>query len=157
MPTPEEEQLNANIELLLAVQFEGMSPVARQNLMDSMQDIRDEYQQAVELGKTSKYYKDVGESIAKSLPTLVKGAYSAVQAFEKGDYISGSAAIMDMCASLIPVFASVASAAGPAGALIGALFSVVGRILSFFAPKQASLEEKSEKMLDDQQSEAQVI
>ena len=157
MPTPEEEQLNANIELLLAVQFEGMSPVARQNLMDSMQDIRDEYQQAVELGKTSKYYKDVGESIAKSLPTLVKGAYSAVQAFEKGDYISGSAAIMDMCASLIPVFASVASAAGPAGALIGALFSVVGQILSFFAPKQPSLEEKIEKMLDHQQSEAQVI
>ena len=157
MPTPEEEQLNANIELLLAVQFEGMSPVARQNLMDSMQDIRHEYQQAVELGKTSKYYKDVGESIAKSLPTLVKGAYSAVQAFEKGDYISGSAAIMDMCASLIPVFASVASAAGPAGALIGALFSVVGQILSFFAPKQPTLEEKIEKMLNHQQSEAQVI
>src|SRR5271154_166149 len=157
MPTPEEEQLNANIELLLAVHYEGMNPVAKQNLMDSMQDIRDEYQQAVELGKSSKYYKDVSESIAKSLPALVKGTYSAVKAFESGDYISGSAAIMDMCASLIPVFASVASAAGPAGALIGALFSVVGQILSFFAPKQPSLEEKIEKMLDHQQSETQII
>jgi hypothetical protein len=157
MPTPEEEQLNANIELLLAVHYEGMNPVARQNLMDSMQDIRDEYKQAVELGKSSKYYKDVSESIAKSLPALVKGTYSAVKAFESGDYISGSAAIMDMCASLIPVFASVASAAGPAGALIGALFSVVGQILSFFAPKQPSLKEQIEKMLDHQQSETQII
>jgi hypothetical protein len=41
--------------------------------------------------------------------------------------------------------------------LIGALFSVVGQILSFFAPKQPSLEEKIEKMLDHQQSETQII
>lgn len=157
MPTPEQEQLDANIDLLLAIQFDGMDPVARQNLTESMEDIREEYRQAAEKGKTSKYYKDLGESIAKSLPNIVKGAMAASEAFKKGDYISGSAAIMDVCASIIPVFASLLSATGPEGALVGALFSVIGQILSFFAPKQPSLEEKIQKMLDHLQSEQQII
>ena len=156
MKTPEQEQLDANIDLLLAIQFDGMDPIARQNLMDSMEDIREEYRVAVEKGKTSKYYKDVGESIANSLPGIVKGALSASEAFKKGDYITGSAAIMDICASVIPVFAKLASAAGPEGAIVGALFSVIGQILSFFAPKQPSLEEKIQKMLDHLQSEKEI-
>lgn len=157
MPTPEQEQLDANIELLLAIQFDGMDPIARQNLMESMADIREEYLLAAEKGKTSKYYKDVGDSIAKSLPSIVKGALSASEAFKKGDYITGSAALMDICASVIPVFASLSSAAGPEGALVGAIFSVIGQILSFFAPKQPSLEEKIQKMFDHLQSEQQIV
>src|SRR4051794_15799340 len=107
-------------------------------------------------GKSSKYYKDVGESIAKSLPSLVKGTMSAADAFKKGDYISGSAALMDICASVIPVFASLFDAGGPAGAVVGALFSVIGQILSYFAPKQPSLEDKIQKMLDHMQSESEI-
>lgn len=156
MPTPEEEQIDANINLLLAVQFNGMNAADRQNLLDSVEEIRADYALAAEKAKTSKYYKDVADSIAKSLPGIVKGAHSAAQAFEKGDYITGSAALMDVCSSLIPVFASLSSAGGPPGVLIGALFSVVGQILSFFAPKQPSLESKIQKMLDQLQSETEI-
>lgn len=156
MPSPQEEQVNANIDLLLACHFEGMDPVAQQNLKRSMEDIREEYRKAAALGKSDKYYKDVSDSIAKSLPSLVKGAYSAAQAFKSGDYISGAAAIMDICASIIPVFTAILSATGPQGAIIGALFSVVGQILSFFMPKQPSMESKIQKMLDQLQSETQL-
>lgn len=156
MPSPQEEQVNANIDLLLACHFDGMDPIAQQNLQDSMEDIRAEYHKVAALAKSDKYYKDVGESIAKSLPSLVKGVYSAAQAFKSGDYISGAAAIMDICASIIPVFAAVLSATGPQGAIIGALFSVVGQILSFFMPKQPSMESKIQKMLDQLQSETQL-
>jgi len=156
MPTPQEEQLNANIDLLLAIEYQGMNPVDRQNLMDAMEDIRGEYRIAAEKGKSDKYYKDLGDSIAKSLPGVVKGTVSAVEAFKKGDYISGSAALLDICASVIPVFASLAFATGPQGALVGALFSVVGQILGLFAPKQPSLEDKIKKMLDHLQGEKQI-
>ena len=81
---------------------------------------------------------------------------AASDAFRKGDYISGSAALMDICASIIPVFASLASAGGPAGALVGALFSVVGQILSYFAPKQPSVTDKIKEMLDHVQSENEI-
>ena len=156
MPTPEEEQLNANIELLLQVKLDGMDALERANLENDIQKIKDEYRVAAEKGRTSKYYKDLSDSIAKSLPSLVKGALSASEAFKKGDYITGSAALMDICASMIPVFASLASAGGPPGALVGALFSVVGQILAFFAPKQPSLEDKIQMMLDHLQSEQQI-
>jgi hypothetical protein len=158
MPTPEEVQVNANIDLLLSLELVRLNgdAAAKQNLQDSIEKIRNEYQTAIEKGKTSKYYKDVGESIAKCLPSVVKGTLTAIDAFKKGDYISGSAALMDICASIIPVFASVLAAGGPAGALVGALFSVVGQILSYFAPKQPSLEDKIQKMLDHMQSESEI-
>lgn len=158
MPTPDEEQVNANIDLLLSLQLDDLSrdPEAQRRLKDSIEQIRNEYELAAARGKTSKYYKDVGESIAKCLPSLVKGTMAASEAFKKGDYISGSAALMDICASVIPVFASLFAAGGPAGALVGALFSVIGQILSFFAPKQPSLEDKIQKMLDHMQSENEI-
>ena len=164
MPTPEEEQLNANIELLLKVQMKGMNSLQKLKLEGSIYDIKKEYQEAVkkqkEAGKnteTKKYYKDLADSIAKCVPNLVKGAYAAAGAFDNRDYITGTAALMDICASVIPVFTTLFSATGPAGVLVGALFSFVGQILSFYAPKQPSLEAKIEKMLDHQQSEAQII
>ena len=63
---------------------------------------------------------------------------------------------MDICVSIIPIFASLASAGGPAGALVGALFSVVGQILSYFAPKQPSVTDKIKEMLDHVQSENEI-
>jgi hypothetical protein len=164
MPTPEEEQLSANIELLLTIQLEGMDGYQKMMLNNSIVDIRKEYEDARKKAKEesadaalAKRYKDVADSIAKAVPSLVKGLYAAVGAFEKRDYITGTAALMDICASVIPVFTAALSATGPAGVLVGALFSLVGQILSFFAPKQPSLEEKIQKMLDHQQSETQVI
>ncbi len=97
------------------------------------------------------YGKALGEAIAKSIPNIVKGALSAYEACKKGDYITGSAAT-----SAIPVFTSVFSATSPEGALVGALFSVIGQILAFFAPKQPSLKDQIEKMLDHLQSEKEI-
>lgn len=158
MPTPQEEQVNANLDLLLS-QFErelAHDPVAQTELRAKIDKVRADYQSAAASSKTDKYGKDVGDAIAKSLPSLVKGALAASDAFRKGDYITGSAALMDVCASIIPVFAAFASAAGPAGALVGALFSVVGQILSYFAPKQPSVTDKIKEMLDHVQSEAEI-
>jgi hypothetical protein len=156
MATPQEEQLNANIELLLSIQLEGVDPAVRTSLTSSMNKIREEYRKAVEKEKTDPDYKNLTESIAKGLPTLVKGAYAASEAFQNGDPITGSAALMDICATVIPVFTSLVSAAPPAGTLVAALFSVVGQILSFFAPKQPSLKDEIDKMLNHQQSEKQL-
>src|SRR5580698_4144493 len=121
MATPDEEQIEAQIQLLLDIRWKHMHPADQKVLRASMDGIKREYLEAVEKSKTSKYYKDVSDSIAKSLPLLVKGAYSAVTAFEKGDYITGSAALFDIASSVIPLFASLASAGGPPGVLIGAL------------------------------------
>ena len=160
MPTPEEVQFEANMKLLLSIPFEGMLPEDRTALREGMERIKTEYETALQLAKQDKahekYYKDVADAISKSIPNIAKGAIAAADAFKKGDYIAGSAAIMDVCASAIPVFAAVFSAAGPEGALVGALFSVIGQILAFFAPKQPSLKDQIEKMLDHLQSEKEI-
>lgn len=158
MPTPQEEQVNAYLDLLLT-QFDkelAHDAVAQAELRTKIEKVRTDYRTAAADAKDSKYSKEVGDAVAKSLPSLVKGALAATDAFKKGDYITGSAALMDICASIIPVFASLASAGGPAGALVGALFSVVGQILSYFAPKQPSVTDKIKEMLDHVQSETEI-
>lgn len=89
-----------------------------------------------------KYAKDVTDSINKNLPNLVKGVLSATSAFKSGDYINGSAAIMDICASGIQMLASLSAGAGPYGAVFGAIFTVVGQLLTYFGPKQPSLKDQ---------------
>ncbi|MNF90519.1 hypothetical protein D3C84_730860 [compost metagenome] len=67
---------------------------------------------------------------------------SAITAFQKGDALEGSAAIMDICSTVATVLGSMAaasSAGGPIGALIGAVFGIVGMILRAFQPAQKSL------------------
>ena len=157
MTTPEQLQFDANLDLLFTINLEGMDPAATRDWLNTKEEIRTEYREAVEQGATSKYYKNLAESMAKSLPGITNGALSAAAAFQKGDNISGAAAIMDICSSVIPIFASLA---GPEGAVVGqfvgAIFSCVGHILAFFEPKQPSLEGKIQKMLDHSQSEEQI-
>ncbi|HAP40058.1 MAG TPA: hypothetical protein DCQ94_09890 [Nitrospira sp.] len=93
------------------------------------------------------------ENLAKALPGVTKGTLSAITAFKNGDAISGSAAIMDICASLAPLLAGLSAAGGPPGMLVGAIFSMVGQILSFFAPQSESLTSKIEKLLRDLKAE----
>jgi hypothetical protein len=158
--TPEEVQFEAHLKLLMSLPFEGMLTEDRDALREGINRIKGEYETALTLAKTDKanekYYKDLADAIAKSVPNITKGAIAASDAFRKGDYIGGSAAIMDICAAAIPVFASLFSAAGPEGALISALFAVIGQILAFFAPKQPSLKDLIEKMLDHLKSEEQI-
>jgi hypothetical protein len=60
---------------------------------------------------------------------------------------------MDICASLAPLLAGVSAAGGPPGMLVGAIFAMVGQILSFFAPKSESLTSQIETLLRKLQAE----
>jgi hypothetical protein len=93
------------------------------------------------------------ENAAKALPGVTNGTLSAITAFKNGDAISGSAAIMDICASLTPLVAGLSAAGGPPGMLVGAIFSIVGQILSFFAPQSDPLKSQIEKLLKDLKAE----
>lgn len=133
-----------------------MDAADQADLTSNIQRIETQYALAVEKGKKSAYYKDLSDSIAKNLPALVNGIYAADKAFKKGDYISGSAAMMSICASVLPILTAATSTSGPVGVLVGALFSVVAQILSFFAPQQPSLESKIEKMLDQLKTDEEI-
>ncbi|MGU3782311.1 hypothetical protein [Burkholderia metallica] len=156
MPTPVEEQIRAQIDLLLQLRLDGMDPVDRVNLENDIQQIEAQYALAVEKGKKSAGYKDISDSIAKNLPALVNGIYAADKAFKKGDYVSGSAALMSICASVLPILTAATATSGPVGVFIGALLSVVAQILSFFAPQQPSLESKIQKMLDQLKTDEEI-
>jgi len=156
MPTPAEQQIKAQIDLLLDLKLVGMDPVDKSNLESSIEQIQKQYELAVEKGKTSARYKDLSDSIAKNLPALVNGIYAADKAFKKGDYISASASMMSICASVLPILTAATATSGPVGVLIGALLSVVAQILSFFAPQQPSLESKIQKMLDQLKTDEEI-
>src|SRR5262249_35494583 len=72
------------------------------------------------------------------------------------DNISGAAAVMDICASIIPLSALAGAEGAAVGMLVGSIFSFVGQILAFFAPKQPSLKDQIKEMLDHAQSEKQI-
>ena len=152
---PEELALiDKQLELMLTIQFRGMNEGERRYLTNSMATIRYQYEEAGKKRdaadvdeKTRKYYAGICESIAKGLPSITKGALSAATAFQKGDYLNGCAAIMDICAAAAPIIGGLAAAGGPPGALVGALFSVVGQLLTFFGPKQPSLQSQIKDMM----------
>jgi hypothetical protein len=93
------------------------------------------------------------ENLAKALPGITKGTLAAISAFQKNDPINGSAAVMDICASLAPMLGALSAAGGPPGMLVGAIFAMVGQILSFFAPKSESLTSQIAKLLKDLQAD----
>ncbi|MEJ8857398.1 hypothetical protein WKW79_22690 [Variovorax robiniae] len=112
-------------------------------------EMQDKYEKAQAILKDKnataadqKYAKDVTDSINKNLPNLVKGVLSAASAFKSGDYINGSAAIMDICASGVQMLASLSAGAGPYGAVFGAIFTIIGQLLTYFGPKQPSLKDQ---------------
>ena len=148
-------QLQKSLDILVYARFEGMSDDAREALSNTITGIKDEYAEAAAKAASAKkgseqekYYTAVGEVIAKSVPNIVKGALSAAAAFKKGDTLAGTAALMDICAGVIPALASALSLAGPEGALLGSLFSAFAQILAFFAAPQPSLTQQIKVMLD---------
>jgi hypothetical protein len=91
----------------------------------------------------------VADRIAKGAPVITKGTLSAIVAFKKKDYMAGSAALMDICSGTAMLFWP------PTGAILGAFFTSIGQILTFFVPQEPSLEDKIEKMLEHFESEQQ--
>jgi len=118
-------------------------------LAGTVRAIQAEYDRAVltladdQASKDAKNYaKAVTDSIGKNLPNLTKGVLTAASAFQKGDYINGSAAIMDICAAGVQMLGSLSAGAGPYGAVFGAVFTIIGQLLTFFGPKQPSLKDQ---------------
>jgi hypothetical protein len=159
----QDDRVLEELALLRAMQFPSLPPQERAALLEEMGRIEDEYAaaRAIEEDPNSEpkrraYAKAVGDSIAKGLPDIVKGVAGAISAFQSGDNLAGSAAIMDICAAAAPIIAAVVGLAGPEGALVGALFSVVGQILRLFGPKQPSLKDQIAELLHELDSEAQL-
>ena len=96
-----------------------------------------------------KLAKDVTDAINKNLPNFTKGALSAASAFKSGNPILGSAAIMDICASGAQMIGSLSSAAGPYGAVFGAVFTIIGQLLTYFGEKQPSLAQQITDAIKD--------
>jgi len=91
----------------------------------------------------------VADRFAKGAPIITKGAITAYVAFKKGDYMTGSGALMDICSGTAMLFWP------PGGAIIGLIFNSIGQILSALVPQEPSLEDKIEKMLEHFESEEQ--
>jgi hypothetical protein len=153
---PQQDYIITMLELMKAQQF-----LADVGLDDQHVDLlRSEYEKELKrvegLSKDDKRRKEFEkntENLAKALPNITKGTLTAITAFQKDDPISGSAAIMDICASLAPLLGGLSAAGGPPGMLVGAIFAMVGQILSFFAPKSESLTSQIETLMRKLQAE----
>ena len=151
-----DELLRSQLDLLRDMQMAGMDMETWLSWREKVDEVYHEYELARKIEKDEKASaedrkraKDQADSVAKALPAITKSVIGAVNAFNKGDAITGSAELMDICASIAPVISTFLSAAGPEGALIGALFSVVGQILRCFGPKQESDVSKIQKILNE--------
>jgi hypothetical protein len=99
--------------------------------------------------------KRTQKALAKGLPALANGIRDAVKGFEKGDPFAGSAAVMDICATLASTVGSMTAAGGPPGALIGALFSLMSTVLKAFMKPQTSLLDEIEGVVRTVEAETQ--
>jgi hypothetical protein len=166
--TAQDTQVNEQIELLLQLQLKHMTPQDLLTWQQRIDDIKDNYRKsrAIEDDVNAKKEKreeagKAAESIAKALPDICKGIISAQKAFANGDYMTGSAAIMDICAAVAPVIGSSISSflgvAGPVGMLFGAVFSVVAQILALLGPKAESEISQIKKLLLELENEKELI
>ena len=161
--TAQDALVTDQLDLLHSMQLARMSPEEYLGWQRQIDDMKDRYRATRQreddkaLDKAEREYAGkVGENIAKALPVMSKGIISAQKAFAKGDYVTGAAAIMDICAAAAPIISSLLAAAGPEGMLVGALFSVIGQILSLFGPKEPSQIEQIETLLRDLANERQL-
>ncbi|MBW3500818.1 hypothetical protein [Janthinobacterium sp. NKUCC08_JDC] len=146
---PDLDLLKKQIELMALHAQSSMDPAQARAFEAATRKMQAEYEGAKRIladknasAEAKKYAKDVTDAINKNLPNMVKGVLSAASAFKSGDYINGSAAIMDICAAGMQLIGSLSAGAGPYGAIFGALFSIVGQLLTYFGPKQPSLKDQ---------------
>src|SRR5262249_22740538 len=81
--------------------------------------IKDAYLREVKEQKDQATLERYQKALADTLPGLTSGIINAAQKFKGGDPFGGSAAIMDICATLASAIGSIAPAGGPPGALVG--------------------------------------
>jgi hypothetical protein len=152
--TPEEDKILEELAMLRKIHYEGMSEAQKKELDKSILETEKRYKEAAAQAKDEKLSKEQRElaqkrvdAISKAVPGLVKGVLDATSAFQSGDYLAGSAAILDIVGAAFGLL----SLAGPAGAMVGALggaiLSAISMILSFFAPKAPSLKDQINELL----------
>src|SRR5262245_50053166 len=73
---------------------------------DPINVIRQRIKDAANDSANQQYWDDLQKGLAKGLPELTKGIINASLSFQSGDPFSGSAAIMDICATLTSTIAS---------------------------------------------------
>jgi hypothetical protein len=151
------------LDILQQMQIDGMDYEDYIRWQTKINDVKKRYDDARAIEKDEKrsaderkVAKDQADAIAKAAPAITKSLIAAVKAFSKGDAVTGAAELMDICASLAPLISTFLAAAGPEGALVGALFSVVAQILRCFGPKEDSDVAKLEKFLKELQARTQL-
>lgn len=151
------------LDILQRMQIDGMDYEDYLRWQTKINDVKKRYDDARAIEKDEKrsaderkVAKDQADAIAKAAPAITKSLIAAVKAFSKGDAVTGAAELMDICASLAPLISTFLAAAGPEGALVGALFSVVAQILRCFGPKEDSDVAKLEKFLKELQARTQL-
>src|SRR5579862_1971016 len=120
--TPEENlsYVRAYLEDMIAE-----NQVADPQLSEGLKVLKKQLDEAEPGAKTAKAV----ETLAKNLPDVSKGIIAAKEAFQKGDSITGAAEIMNICAAVAPIIGAFSATGGPAGMLVGAVFSVIGQII----------------------------
>lgn len=96
------------------------------------------------------------DGIAKGITALATGIRDAVVGFQSGDPVAGSAAIMDICATIATIGGAMTAAGGPPGAIVGALFSVISMILRMFVKEQKSVTAQIEEVMRILESEEEL-
>jgi hypothetical protein len=85
----------------------------------SVEALAKQYKEDVEKAKTDanaqKRLDQTTKDLAKALPGMTKGTLNAIKTFQKGDAIGGSAAVMDILASLSPFLGGLAAGRRPPG------------------------------------------
>ena len=152
--TPEEDKILEELAMLRKIHYEGMSEAQKKQLDNSILETEKRYKEAVAQAKDEKLSKEQRElaqkrvdAISKAIPGLVKGVLDATSAFQSGDYLAGSAAILDIAGAAFGLLSLAGPAGAMAGALGGAIFSAISMILSFFAPKPPSLKDQIDELL----------
>jgi hypothetical protein len=128
------------------------------SIKDDVKKLKDKYEYDRDNAKSEaekEAFKAKQQALADGLPGITKGTLSAIDAFgqDPPDNIAGCAAIMDICSSLATTLGGLSISVGPAGAVVGALFSMVSMILNFFAPKPPSLLDQIEAFIKDLDAE----
>jgi hypothetical protein len=159
--SPETKLFMEQLDLLKDAQILNMTPSTEQEKAEWLAGIqrrdghiREKYladvKELEQLDKDSDRAKEINrniENLSKAIPGLTKGTLAAISAFQKGDVITGTSAVMGICSSMATLIGGISAAGGPPGMLIGAIFGMVAEILSFFGPKGESLKETLEKLL----------
>jgi hypothetical protein len=161
MATPIEQQATTQLIVEIARMLGEFSPGFDRTTLDDFMKDYDELMADYEAADATQAERDATkrqlDALAKGLPALAGGLRDAIKGFQSDDPCAGSAGIMDLCATITSTIgAMVGGAAGPPGAVVGALFSVVSMILKMFSPPQESLSVKLENMIRELHGEDEI-